>query len=242
MKIKQFRYGNEGNLGYLLWSGREAVAVDGVAPDEITAFAEAEGLEVKYVTNTHEHRDHIHGNEDLLTRTDAVNITPDIMCSIKVLKIGSEQLEAFPAPGHSEESIVFYFNDDNAESQGNGSLLTGDTLFNGTVGNCYTKDYELYFESLQKVLRFPPETRIYAGHDIFDYTTGVIQRIDPDNPYLNQYKASYVRELLSTTIAQELRVNPFIRWDDPSLDTYRASLGMPHSTPYERFRAMMSVH
>ncbi|HAK44774.1 MAG TPA: hydroxyacylglutathione hydrolase [Spirochaeta sp.] len=237
MNIRQFRYGTDGNLGYLLWAGGEAAAIDGVAPDEILEFAAAEGLELKYVTNTHEHWDHIHGNDALLKASDAVNITTDMMCRIKILKLGDEQLEAFPTPGHSEDSIVFYFKDDEG-----GAMLTGDTLFNGTVGNCYTKDYELYFESLQKVLRFPPETMIYAGHDIFSYTTGVMDKIDPDNPHLSDYKDSYSADLLVTTLGQELKVNPFIRFDDTALDDYRAGLGMPLNTPYERWRAMMSVH
>ena len=236
MKIKQFRY-DETNLGYLLWSGNEAAVIDGGSPDDILSFAAAEGLDLKYVTNTHEHWDHIHGNDALLKNTEAVNITPDMMCRIKVLKIGDEQLEAFPTPGHSEDSIVFFCRIDGA-----GSLITGDTLFNGTVGNCYTKNYELYFESLQKVLRFPPESKVFAGHDIFEYTTGVMERIEPENPHLPGYKAQYSETLLVTTLEQELQVNPFIRFDDPVLDSYRATLAMPVETSYQRFRAMMSGH
>ena len=232
MKVKQFSY-DDTNLGYVLWSGSEAVVIDGGAPEQMVKFAISEGLEIKYVTNTHEHMDHIHGNDALMELTNAALIAPDEMCSIKILRLGNEQIEAFPAPGHSEKSIVFYFE---------GSLVTGDTLFNGTVGNCYTKDYELYFDSLQKVLRFPGSTKIYAGHDIFDYTTGVMDKIDPDNPMLAEYKALYSKTLLVTTLEQELQVNPFIRFDDPALDEFRSGLGMPLGTPYERWRAMMSIH
>lgn len=236
MKIKQFRY-DETNLGYLLWSGSEAAAIDGGTPADILDFAAEKNLELKFVTNTHEHWDHIHGNDELLKNSDAVNITPDMMCKIKILTIGNEQLEAFSTPGHSEDSIVFYFDDNKV-----GSMITGDTLFNGTVGNCYTKEYELYFKSLAKVLRFPTATKIYAGHDIFSYTTNIIKQIDPDNPYLTEYKDSYVKDLLVTTLQQELKVNPFIRFNDQALDKYRSKLGMSLASPYERWRAMMSVH
>jgi hydroxyacylglutathione hydrolase len=237
MNIKQFRYGIESNLGYLLWSDSEAVAIDGGAAEEIIRFCDSKGLTIKYVTNTHEHGDHTPGNEKLLKQSHSQHITPAQMCSIKILGLGSEQLEAFPAPGHSDDSIVFFFKD---ESEG--CLITGDTLFNGTVGNCYTKNYELYFDSLQKILRFPPGTRIYAGHDIFDYTTGVMKTIDPDNPNLPDYIAGYSENLLVTSLGQELAVNPFIRFDDPALDDYRSGLGMPLETSYQRFRAMMRVH
>lgn len=236
MYIKQFRY-DDSNMGYLLWSDGEALAIDGGAASEILEFVEAGNLTLLYVTNTHEHSDHVPGNEELLKWTDAVNITPGAMCQRKLLKLGDEQLEAFSTPGHSDDSIVFYFNDDSGDN-----LITGDTLFNGTVGNCYTKNYELYFKSLQKVLTYPSKTRIFAGHDIFDYTTGVMEKIDPDNPYIEGYKASYSSDLLVTTLEQELRVNPFIRFDDISLDSYRRELGMPLDTPFQRWRAMMSVH
>ena len=232
MKLKQFRY-DDTNLGYIIWSGGEAAVIDGGDPSGIINFADSEGIKIRYITNTHEHADHTPGNAALLKQTNADEIAPEEMCLVKLLKLGDEQIEAFPAPGHSEKSIVFYFE---------GSLITGDTLFNGTVGNCYTKNYELYFDSLQKVLRFPPLTKIYAGHDIFDYTTGVMDNIDPANPYLAEYKAGYSRELLVTTLEQELKVNPFIRFNDPSLDEYRAGLGMPLETPYQRWRAMMSIH
>ncbi len=236
MNIQQFRYGDT-NLAYLLWDGIEAVAVDGGAADEIISFCGENGLNLAYVTNTHGHSDHTPGNEHLLSGTSASLISPEEMCEMKVLPLGSSRLEAFPTPGHTNDSICFYFNDGDS-----GCLVTGDTLFNGTVGNCYTKNYELYFSSLQKVLRFPSETKIYAGHDIFDYTTGVMDKIDPDNPFLAEYKSLYSKDHLVTALGQELKVNPFIRYNDKTLDAYRSGLGMPLKTEYERWRAMMSVH
>lgn len=241
MKIKQFRYGDS-NLAYLLWSGDSAAVIDGGAADEILAFIRANNLKLEYVLNTHEHWDHTPGNKTLLEGSDAEFLKPEQVCELKVLTVGNGQLEAFPTPGHTDDSIVFFTKIEKSDGQKVLSLITGDTLFNGTVGNCYTQNYEMYFESLKKVLRFPPETLIYAGHDIFDYTTGVMDRIDPDNPYLSGYKKLYNDDSLVTTLRQELQVNPFIRFDDDSLDSFRKGLGMPLDTSFQRFRAMMSVH
>ena len=236
MNIRQFRYGDT-NLAYLVWSGTDVAAIDGGAAAEILAFIGMKGLQLRYVLNTHEHYDHIPGNETLLEKTEAVIVSPQQMCEQKILSLNDEQLEAFPTPGHTEDSIAFFLKVD-----GKSCLVTGDTLFNGTVGNCYTRNYELYFDSLNKILRFPPETQIYAGHDIFDYTTGIMDKIDPDNPLLPEYRRSYKYKNLVTTLGQETAVNPFIRFNDPALDNYRRSLKMPVDTPYLRFRAMMSVH
>ncbi len=241
MHIKQFRYGDT-NLSYLLWSEHEAAAIDGGAVEEILAFVNDNGLDLKYVLNTHEHWDHIPGNEALLDASSAEFVKPADVCKRKFLALGNEKVEAFPVPGHTEDSIVFSFNCDTDNQGCFGSLITGDTLFNGTVGNCYTKKYEMYFESLNKILDFPPETLIYAGHDIFDYALGVIDGIDPDNPRLKEYKGLYSREMLFTSLEIEKAVNPFIRFNDPALDEYRKKLNMPLNTPYERFRAMMSIH
>ena len=52
MKIKQFFYGGD-NLAYLLFSGKEALAIDGGAVDEMLAFVAQNNLTLTKVTNTH---------------------------------------------------------------------------------------------------------------------------------------------------------------------------------------------
>ena len=232
MKIKQFRFGDS-NLAYLVCSGDRAAAIDGGSARAILDFLESESLILEYVLNTHEHSDHTPGNGKLLKETSAKNIRPAELCEIVHLPVGAERLEIFPTPGHTEDSIVFLADD---------WLITGDTLFNGTVGNCYTRDYERYFNSLEKILSFPAETRIFAGHDLIDYALGVAERIDPDNPYISSYRASCNPDFVYSTLKMELKVNPFVRFNDPSLDDFRKGLNMDLGSPYLNWRAMMSVH
>ena len=113
-----------------------------------------------------------------------------------------KRLRLYSAPGHSEDSVVFYTD---------GKLITGDTLFTGTVGNCYTKDYPQYFKTLSAVMAYPDETEIYCGHDIFEYATGVIREIDPDNTDFDAYLQIGKRQPLYSTIGMEKKVNPFVR-------------------------------
>ncbi|MBI9108173.1 MAG: MBL fold metallo-hydrolase [Spirochaetales bacterium] len=232
MNIRQFRYGDS-NLAYLVFSGSQAAAIDGGAADEILGFVEDNSLELKYVLNTHEHWDHIPGNGRLLKESEAEFISPSKLCEMEYLSLAAEELKIFPTPGHTDDSIVFGFDD---------CLITGDTLFNGTVGNCYTKDYENYFSSLCRILEFPPETRIFAGHDLVDYALAVAAEIDPENASIADYAAGYSADFVVSTLAMELAVNPFIRFGDSSLDNFRNGLEMPLGTPYRRWRAMMSVH
>lgn len=233
MNLQQFRYGSDANFAYLVYSGREAAVIDGGAADEILDFVKENNLNLRWVINTHEHYDHIPGNSRLLEKSNAEFIKPGKLVEMKTLSVGSEQMEIFAVPGHTDDSIVFSFDD---------CLITGDTLFNGTVGNCYIRDYETYFKSLQKVLEHPPETRIFAGHDLVDYALGVAEKIEPDNRSLSEYRAGYSADFVVSTLGMELAVNPFIRFNDPALDAFRGGLDMPLSTPFQRWRAMMSIH
>ncbi len=232
MKLKQFRY-SEGNLAYLLWSDDEAVAIDGGAVEEILDFISDNDLQLKIVTNTHDHSDHTPGNRQLLEKTGADFIASSDLNEKSGIQIGNESVSIISTPGHTMDSIVF--------SYGN-NLITGDTLFNGTVGNCYSGNYEVYFQSLMKLVELPGDSIVYAGHDLVDYATGVIQKIDPGNPFLKQYEKGYNPVHVFSTLADELKVNPFIRFNDKTLDIYRASLRKPLETEFLRWRAMMTVH
>jgi len=121
-------------------------------------------------------------------------------------------------------------------------LITGDTLFNGTVGNCYSGNYKSYFQSLKKLTELPGNSLIYAGHDLVDYSIGVIKKIDPENPYLIKYEMDYKKNRVSSLLSDELKVNPFIRFNDPALDQFRLSLKESLNTEYERWRVLMTIH
>ena len=70
MNIQQFRYSRD-NLGYLVYSTKEAIAIDAGGVNEILTFAEKNKLFIKYVSNTHSHHDHTSGNNEILEKTSA---------------------------------------------------------------------------------------------------------------------------------------------------------------------------
>jgi hydroxyacylglutathione hydrolase len=232
MNIEQFRYG-EGNFAYVVHGNREAAAIDGGDVDGISRFLRERSLTLTYVLNTHDHADHTPGNKGLLRATGAQYLTPGELTERHTLIIEGSEIDIIATPGHTMDSIVFH---------ADGWLITGDTLFNGTVGNCYSGKYEIYFESLCRVIAYPPDTRVYAGHDLVDYALGVAEDIDPENPHIAGYRSSYDPNRVVSDLDMELKVNPFIRFDDPELDTFRRTLDQPLNTPYERWRAMMTVH
>lgn len=238
MKIRQFRFSFPGLgdvFGYLLndEESGEAVAVDGGAPKEILAFLEARELTLKAVTNTHCHADHITGNKALVQASGATYLSPADLLEKGELELGNQKISVIQAPGHSEDSLVLRAGD---------ILLTGDTLFNGTVGNCYTGDYESYFTTLMGLTKLPGLCRIYPGHDLRIYAMGVAKRLDPKNSYIDAYLASHNREEVFSFLEEELRVNPFIRWDDPALEPAYRKVAGPRKTAYQRWRLLMELH
>ncbi|HQN67504.1 MAG TPA: hydroxyacylglutathione hydrolase, partial [Smithellaceae bacterium] len=136
IRIEQFRYGD--NLAYLLYGKTEAMAIDGGAWQEILSFLERHTLSLRYVANTHRHYDHTPGDDHLLAKTNAAFLDCRTLADQERFLLDGEPVVVYRTPGHSEDSICFHAGND---------LITGDTLFNATVGNCFTGDLRGFFES-----------------------------------------------------------------------------------------------
>ena len=233
MFIKQFRYSTD-NLGYLVFSDTQGVVIDGGNPDEIFDFAKARGIDIKYVTNTHYHQDHTCGNKGLLEKNSSARF---IDCrSVRkgqVIDLDGEALEIFLTPGHTENDVCFKASD---------FLVTGDTLFNGTVGNCFSGDLDRFFTSLKTLMAFPMETKIFAGHDYVQESLKMAASIEEDNPDIGAYLERYDPRLVVSTLADEMRVNPYLRFNAPGMIKRLENRKMPLSTEQQRFFSIMEIY
>jgi hydroxyacylglutathione hydrolase len=237
MFIKQFRYSRD-NLGYLVFPDTQGIAqgvvIDGGNPDDIVDFAKARGIDIKYVTNTHYHQDHTCGNTGLLEKNpEARFIDCRRVRAGKVIALGGETLEIFLTPGHTENDVCFKADD---------FLVTGDTLFNGTVGNCFSGYLGRFFTSLKALMAFPMETKIYAGHDYVQESMKMAASIEEDNPDIGAYLEKYDPRLVVSTLADEMRVNPYLRFNAPGMITRLEKRKMPLSTEEQRFFSIMEIY
>ncbi len=75
------------------------------------------------------------------------------------ISIGSLECIVLHTPGHSPGGVCYYFPVQKV-------LFSGDTLFAGTIGNLSlpTASAPRMWESLRKIARLPPDTRIVPGH------------------------------------------------------------------------------
>jgi glyoxylase-like metal-dependent hydrolase (beta-lactamase superfamily II) len=77
----------------------------------------------------------------------------------EVLEIGELKIQVIHTPGHSPGGVCFYIEREKV-------LISGDTLFRGTIGNLSFKTGRphLMWESLKKLAKLPKDTRVIPGH------------------------------------------------------------------------------
>ena len=149
------------------------------------------------------------------------------------LKLDNKRIEVWHTPGHSEDSICFLFNN---------IIISGDTLFNGKIGRCFTGDLESFFHSIKKILTLPKDTIIYAGHDYVEEYVDYIKQLEPDNIHLDYYLQNYDPDHVLSTLDDELKINPFVRFNDNKIISILKEKGLNVDTEYKRWESLMSIH
>ncbi|MBU2487888.1 MAG: hydroxyacylglutathione hydrolase [Proteobacteria bacterium] len=231
MEIAQFRYMAD-NLAYVLHGPSQALVVDGGAVEDIREYIAARGLTPVLVTNTHRHPDHTAGTRELVAALGCPYADPDDALAQGEILLNNEAVRAISTPGHTMDSLCFL---------APGFAVTGDTLFNATVGNCFTGDVEAFFRSLKTIMAWPPETFIYSGHDYVDQSLAFAWHLEPDNPAITAYEAKYDPALVRSTLADEFSVNPYLRFNAPPMIRLLKDRNLPVETEFERFSSVMRL-
>ena len=178
------------NFVYLLADrlGGEALVVDsGWEIEPILDAARQARVRVRFAVATHNHFDHTSSLRELAGATGAEVVAHELSpidrdISVKdgdVLRIGKVEAKVVYTPGHTEDSICIYDGKD---------LFTGDTLF---IGNCGRTDLQggsperLYRSLHEIILRLPPSTIVYPGHDYGDVPSRSLGDEALSNPALS---------------------------------------------------------
>ena len=127
--------------------GGVCVFVDSGAPLEpLLRVVEEERLTPTHLLLTHGHADHVAGNDELVGRFG-------IPVERGRVETGGLVVDALDVPGHSDDGVAFVVNET--------VVLTGDTLFKGSVGG---GDFATVRRSVMEVLMpLPPELRVLPG-------------------------------------------------------------------------------
>ena len=153
----------------------------------ILAEAEAAGLTIEYVLNTHAHWDHVSVNAGVIAASGAqlaihpsdlpllrerggadiwgipVDPSPDPDIELtagQIISIGLLELRVLSTPGHTPGHVSFF----EAEA---GAVFDGDVLFKQGIGRTDLPggDPKALMHSIREVLMvLPAETVVYSGH------------------------------------------------------------------------------
>ena len=183
MYFKQFYLGCLAHASYLIGSEGEAAVVDPQRDvDQYIRDAEAQGLKIKYVIETHLHADFVSGHRELADRTGAeivfgekagATFPHQAVSDGDEISLGKVRLRILETPGHTPESICILVTDPETSDQPQ-KVLTGDTLFIGDVGRPdlaggkgYTAQMmaAMMYDSLhQKILKLDDAVEVYPAH------------------------------------------------------------------------------
>jgi hydroxyacylglutathione hydrolase len=231
LKVKQFRYGAD-NLGYLVYGTDSGMAIDGGATAPILSFLGERRLSLLYVVNTHSHEDHTSGNKPLLAASHGRLLSGAELQDGSEIALAGQKIRIIHTPGHTDDSRSFYTGK---------ALIAGDTLFNGTIGNCFSGDLEGFFRSIQKLMALPDETIVYAGHDYVRDSLAFARRLEPANRAIGDFLRRYNPDHVYSTLGEERKVNPYLRFNEPAIVTLLTRLGLPRATEWERWQSLMSI-
>jgi hydroxyacylglutathione hydrolase len=201
----------------------ETAAVDPSVGQPVLEAAEALGLRITHVLNTHWHPDHTGGNRDIKEATGCTITAPaeaDRVSKIdrivaegdRVTVAGAESI-VWNIPAHTAGHIAYYFEDE-------GMIFVGDTMFAMGCGRLFEGTAEQMYANMQRIAALPNDVRIYCGHEYTLANARFAAHVDPGNEAVVRRleEVAALREegriTLPTTVADERATNPFVRASD----------------------------
>ena len=181
MFFRKFKTPGIAHVAYLIGGSGEAAIVDPRRDiDEYITVAQASGLAVKYVIETHRQEDFVIGSAEIVHRTGAKVVSGEHALfghsDIRLrdgddFTIGGLKLRALHTPGHTPESTCYAVFVDDAPDRALG-LLSGDTLFIGETGRTDLTDPKktgehagLLFDAVHtKLLPLGDQTILWPAH------------------------------------------------------------------------------
>ena len=159
-----------------------------VSADKLVMFVREHHLKVDWLLETHAHADHLSAAGYLKDRIggktaigeqiplvqrsfkNLFNLGPEfsvdgshfdhLVTDGEVLEIGKIAIKAISVPGHTPADMAYQVND---------GVFVGDTLFMPDVGTARADfpggDAHQLYRSIQKILSFPPDTKLFMCHD-----------------------------------------------------------------------------
>lgn len=225
------------NYVWLLEHNHQTLIVDPGEAEPVLAYLEQQNLKLDYIFVTHKHWDHVTGIEKIKAAYPDCTLYGtghfDIPCR-DIALMGGESFElmgltwkVWHTPGHTLDHIVFHTQSQEENGTVQDYVFSGDNIFACGCGRMFEGTPLQFHDSLQSLMALPPHTKLYCTHEYTLANINFALHIEPNNTYtlhrqdVSQSLRQNHQPTLPTTVADELKSNPFVRCDQP--DVIRAA-------------------
>jgi hydroxyacylglutathione hydrolase len=203
------------------------IIVDPGDAEPVLALLTERNLTLEAILITHHHWDHTDGVTTLTSTFDVPVYGPNKEATALsnhqcndgdtvTLNAAQGHFKVIDIPGHTAGHIAYY-------EPTQHWLFCGDTLFAAGCGRVFEGTYQQMHQSLSTLARLPKETQVFCGHEYTLANLAFAKIIEPNNIDIQQ-RIETVTQLrhhhqpsLPSTIALELKTNPFLRHDQTTV-------------------------
>jgi hydroxyacylglutathione hydrolase len=212
-----------------------AAVVDPAEAEPVLKQLAKLNAELVAIFNTHHHQDHVGGNKQLMQRFPQLTVYAGAedrgrIPGQQVFLVEGSRVqfadrigEVVFVPGHTRAHIAYYFPP--TQPGETGDLFCGDTLFAGGCGRLFEGTPTQMVDSLNKLRSLPDNTRVWCAHEytlknlqfaltVDTQNTDLQNRYDEVKAYRSRGEAS-----VPSLLGVEKRTNPFLRWEQPTLQS-----------------------
>jgi len=203
------------------------------------------GLNLVGICLTHHHADHTGGVSAMLRKhkvpvfgPSGINWVTHPLQDQMIANLAGFHAQILATPGHTQEHIVYYF--DNIPA-----LLSGDTLFASGCGRVFDNTYKELFSSLTALKLLPAATHVYCSHEYTQDNLAFAMEVEPNYIGMIAYSTKIAalrkegKPSLPTLLADEWQFNPFLRCHIPAVSLAASRYaGQTLSTELEVFTAL----
>ncbi|MDY6890682.1 MAG: hydroxyacylglutathione hydrolase [Pseudomonadota bacterium] len=205
----------------------ESVAV--VDPGDaapVRAWLEANGCTLAAVLITHHHDDHTGGVQALVEHTRIPVYGPEHSPFKGIthplpegarLGLLQHTLQVKAIPAHTKDHISYLVGSDQPQ------LFCGDTLFLAGCGRLFEGTARQMLTAMHYFASLPDNTEVYCAHEYSLANLAFAASVEPGNSEITRVHEQCHKlrregqPTLPSTIAQEKRINPFMRTTQPSV-------------------------